>query len=174
MTAKILAAVASFEDADDLLLELGKITAKIAEEEAIMNRAQQEAREWFKKMTEEMLNRKEDIEKILAEFCLRNKNEFEKSRTKELVHGTLGFRTNPPKVAMLNRKYNINTVVELLKKLKLSRFIRVKEDIDKESIISEYLAKEINDVKLASVGLKIDQAETFICEPKYETIDQAA
>lgn len=170
MKGRILATVTSFDDADKILMELGSIQAKIAEEEARLNRIEQEARQEFKQRTEAIYARKEELERILEEFCVRNKYEFEKIRTRELVHGIIGFRTNPPKVALLNRKYNVNTVIELLKKLKMSRFIRVKEDIDKESIISEYLAKEIDDVKLASVGLKIDQAETFICEPKWEEL----
>lgn len=174
MTAKILATVASFEDADDLLLELGNITAKLAEEEADMNRIEQEARGRFKKRTENALLRKAQIEKIIEQFCIVNKHEFEKQRKKELTHGTIGFQTNPSKVVFLNRKYNENTVIDLLKKLRLGKFVRVKEQIDKESIIATYLGKEIDDPKLASVGLRIDQGETFICEPKWEEIEKVA
>jgi phage host-nuclease inhibitor protein Gam len=166
--------IGSFEEADNFLLELGELTADVAEEEAEMNRSMQEARDKFATRTETKLMRKAQIEKTLEHYCIRNKVEFEKTRKKELTHGTLGFQTNPPKVVMLNRKYNESTVIELLKKLRLGRFVRSKDTLDKELVITTYLGKEINDEKLAGAGLRIDQGETFICEPKWEEIQSAA
>jgi phage host-nuclease inhibitor protein Gam len=162
--------IQSFTDVDALLLELGQLTATIAEEEAEMNRKIQEARERYARQTEQALLRKSQLEKTIEQYCIANKDKFEKQRKLELTHGVIGFQTNPPKVVMLNRKYNENTVLELLKKLRLSRFIRIKEQIDKEALIATYLGKEIDDAKLASVGLRIEQTETFICEPKWEEI----
>jgi phage host-nuclease inhibitor protein Gam len=166
--------LASFEQADDLLLELGQITANVAKEEASMNTQIQKARDLYAQRTEDALSRKAQIEKTLEHFCICNKQEFEKIRKRELNHGVVGFQTNPPKVALLNRKYNEGTVIELLKKLRLIRFVRSKEAIDKEAIIAAYLGKEIDDAKIASVGLRIDQAETFICEPKWEELSNVA
>ncbi|MBP8975083.1 MAG: host-nuclease inhibitor Gam family protein [Bacteroidetes bacterium] len=170
MKPKIEVAIKSFDEIDGYLAELGAIEASLQHEEAKLNEQEQKARQEFKERTENLVSRKNDILVTLETFCIGNKNEFEKTRVLEFVHGNIGFRTTPPKVTMLNRKYNINTVLELLKKIKLTKYIRTKEELDKEAVLADYAAKEINDPKLASVGLKIDQSEVFICEPKWESI----
>jgi len=169
MKPKIEVSIKSIEEVDKYLAELGAIEASLKHEEAILNEEEQKARQEFKKRTENLVSRKNDILVTLETFCIANKNEFEKTRLLEFVHGVVGFRTTPPKVTMLNRKYNINTVLELLKKFKLTKYIRTKEELDKESVLADYAAKEISDPKLASVGLKIDQSEIFVCEPKWES-----
>ncbi|MCC7158850.1 MAG: hypothetical protein IT281_04870, partial [Ignavibacteria bacterium] len=44
------------------------------------------------------------------------------------------------------------------------------EEIDKEALLSDYSSKDITDEKLASVGLKIDQGETFFVKPNWEAL----
>ncbi|HOV99264.1 MAG TPA: host-nuclease inhibitor Gam family protein [Bacteroidota bacterium] len=168
MKPQITIKINDLNEVDKYLAELGAIEASLQHEEAILNEQEQKARQEFKERTENLFSRKADILTTLERFCIANKNEFEKTRLLEFVHGIIGFRTTPPKVTMLNRKYNINTVLELLKKFKLTKYIRTKEELDKESVLADYAAKEISDPKLASVGLKIDQSEIFVCEPKWE------
>lgn len=56
-----------------------------------------------------------------------------KTKTVNLPSGTLSWRKSPPSVRLSKKE----KVIELLKKKGLSRFIRTKEEISKELILSE-------------------------------------
>lgn len=164
--------ITTFDDADNVLAELGALQAYVAGQEAELNQKEQQLREHYQRATAEARQKIEELTACLERWCIQNKHEFERTRMRDLVHGVIGFRTNPPKVSLLNRKYTMNTVLELLKKLRMTKYIRVKEELDKETILSDYLAQDITDTKLASVGLKVDQTEQFVCEPKWEQLQQ--
>lgn len=167
-------AITSFDQLDQKILELASCEGVIKEEEARMNQQMQELRDRFETKTAEARAKKEYLEKQITSFCLLNKSDFEKSRSKELVHGIVGFRFNPPKVVLLNRKYNINTAVELLKRLFKDLYIRKKEEINKEAILADYADKKLTDESLAGAGLKVDQAEEFFYDIKWDSLDRAA
>ena len=77
----------------------------------------------------------------------------------------------PGKVALLNRKYNWDTVIELLKRAKFgTRYLRQVFEVDKEKILADVAAKEITDSKLAAVGVKIQSADEFVYDIKWDTI----
>lgn len=161
----------NFDQADQALFELAQQEAFIRAQEARMNEEQQRIREEYEHVTAEARQKKLALEKDLELFCIENKTEFEKQRTRELTHGIIGFRTTPPRVSLLNRKYNWGTVIELLKRIAFGkRYIRVIEEIDKEKILADVAAQEIDDKKLAAVGLKVDQTEKFIYDIKWDTI----
>ncbi|MCL5266691.1 MAG: host-nuclease inhibitor Gam family protein [Bacteroidetes bacterium] len=162
--------VFNYDDLDSQLLELGRHKVFIAKAEADMNKLIQSIRADFNDKTADACSQSELIEKEIEQYCLVHKPDFDKVRTRSFVHGEVGFRTNPPKVSQLNRKYNINTTLELIKRIFKGRYVRQKEEIDKELVLADYTAKELTDENLASIGLKIDQAETFFIEPNWETI----
>ena len=161
----------SFDDVDDALLELGKEKVFVQNKEAEMNGRIQTVREAFDLETADSIRKITGLEVDIETFCIANKFEFERVRSKELTHGIVSFRTTPPKVAMLNRKYNVNTVLELLKKIHLTMFIRTKDELDKDAVLAASAAKEISDEKLAAVGLKIDQSEQFSVEIKWDSLN---
>lgn len=173
-TTPIDPAVSSFEQLDQKLLELASCESVIKEEEAKMNQQMQELRDRFETKTAEARAKKEYLEKQISTFCVQQKHEFEKTRSKDLVHGTVGFRYNPPKVVLLNRKYNINTAIELLKRLFADLYVRRKEEINKEAILADYAGKKVNDEQLAGAGLKVDQGEEFFYDIKWDSLDAAA
>lgn len=166
--------ITSFEQADAKLLEVASFEAIIKQEEARMNKRMQEIRDQYETNTADARAKKSALEKEIELFCISNKQEFTKQRSKELTHGTLGFRYNPPKVSLLNRKYNWGTVIELLKRLFDDAYVRTKEEPNKDAILADYAAKTLTDEKLASVGIKIDQEEEFYCDIKWEQIDKEA
>ena len=73
-----------------------------------------------------------------------------------------GFRTGNPTLKLLNRKWKWNDVVASLKSSGRFDFVRTKEEPDKDAL------KKLPDDELASIGLRIDQEETFFIEPKRE------
>lgn len=171
MRKKLQSSLASFEEVDKSLLSLANIMSSVQAEEAKMNDEIQSVRDRYDKQTKRLRDQQAGLTTDIENYCIAHKDEFERTRSKDLTHGVVAFRTNPPKVAFLNRKYNLNTVIELLRKLGLAkRYLRVKEDLDKEAILADSAAKEITDTKLAACGLKIDQSESFSIEIKWDTI----
>ncbi len=165
----------SFAEVDHALLLVGRSKALIQHHESVMNDEIQKVRDRFQEETAtaqaEIVRLSDEIER----FCTLNKNEFELKRSREMVHGTVGFRTTPPSVRQLNRKYNWATVLELLKKFTWSRrqFVRTTEEVDKEAILAAYSSEEVTDERLASVGLKIDKTEEFTLEVKWDAIGES-
>lgn len=162
----------SFEGVDAALLELGKQAAFLQKEEAKLNEKIQMTRQLSDDATAEARQRKLALEADIELFCNEHKDEFDKPRTRDLVHGSVGFRSTPPKVALLNRKYNWETVLESLRRVKFgARYVRQVFEVDKERILADVAAKEITDTKLAAVGVKIQQTDEFIYDIKWDTLD---
>jgi len=170
MAKRKVTTLRSFDDVDQALLELGQHETMLQHEEAVMNDGIQRLRDAYDKATAETRERALSLQENVEAFCIEHKDEFERSRSKDLVHGTVSFRTTPPKVMLLNRKYNWKTVLELLKKLRLARFVRTQEEVDKEGLLAASAAREITDEKLAAAGLKIDQAEQFNIDIKWDSL----
>lgn len=171
MARKKITTLKSFDSVDAALLKLGQRKAFIQQAEGKMNEEIQTIRDRFEKETNQAQQEVLALEEDLEVFCIQNKEEFETRRTKEMVHGRVGFRTAPPSVRLLNRKYNWETVLELLKKVRFGRlFLRTVEQVDKEKILAAHAAKEVDDQKLAAVGIKIDQPEDFVYEIKWDEI----
>lgn len=161
---------ATFSDVGYALGVIAKNTATIKKKEAAMNEKIAQLQQKFSEEVNSMIEENGKLTGEIQAFCMANKQDFEKERTMKLATGELGYRNNPPKVMQLNRKYSINTTIELVKKIFKGEYLRVKEEIDKESILADYSSKELNDTKLASVGLKIDQGETFFIKPNWEAL----
>lgn len=163
----------SFDDVDAALLDLGKHTAVLQREEAKLNEEIQKLRDVSEKRTTESRQRSLTLSTDIELFCNEHKDEFDKPRTRELTHGIVGFKMTPGKVALLNRKYNWKTVLELLNRVKWgSRYIRKTEEVAKEIILADIAEKSVTDSKLAAVGVKIAQDDEFICDIKWDSIQQ--
>lgn len=69
-------------------------------------------------------------------WCESNRDELTKSgktKTANLITGEVSWRMRPPSVSIRG----VETVLENLKSLKLDRFIRTKEEINKDAILAE-------------------------------------
>lgn len=163
--------IVSYEEADKKLLELAQHESFIAKKEAEMNGKINTVKEKFDSETADARAQKQLIETELQAFCSVNKTDFLKQRAKKLLHGIIGFRTNPPKVIQLNKKFTVKTSLELLQKIFEDKYVRSKVEINKDSILTDYSAGSLSDDKLAGVGLRIDQDETFFCEVDWQSID---
>lgn len=78
-----------------------------------------------------------------------------KRKTVEVPTGTFGWRITPPKVNLRG----VKSILETLHSLELTRFIRAKEEVDKEAMLKE--PKVAKGVK----GVSITQHEEFIAKP---------
>jgi phage host-nuclease inhibitor protein Gam len=91
---------------------------------------------------------------------------FGKLKSAASALAIFGFRTGNPTLKLLNRKWKWNDVVAALKSTGRYEFVRTKEEPDKDGL------KKLPESDLASVGLRIDQEETFYIEPKREDPDR--
>lgn len=90
-------------------------------------------------------------------FAQARRDELTKGgrKTVNLPTGALIWRMTPPSVSIRN----IKEVLARLKKLKLQRFIRPKEEIDKEAMLRERKVAE------SVSGVSISQHEEFVVKP---------
>lgn len=114
---------------------------------------------------------KEEIELGMEDFCVANRADFGKTKSKELPNGVVSFRNSTPKVEKA-KGLTWEKVLEVLKGSKLKkRFVRTKTEINKEQILAEYSACEDDKSKkklaeeLNTVFLHVTQDETFGYEP---------
>ena len=124
---------------------------------------------------------KDDIERIegeiselvvLAEkYAVVHRNELfpGEAKTGSSASANFGFRLGNPTLKALNRKWSPEETMKELRRLGMSDFIRVKEELDKNG-----LKARLNDEQLASVGLRVCQSESFFVEPLAETADTVA
>lgn len=164
--------IKNYAELDQALLEAGKLQVMLTKKEAELNSKLQALRDKYEQETAEDRKTFEAIESAIMAYCNTIKHEFNNQRRKELTHGYVGFRTNPPKVLQLNKKFTLKTSLELIKKLFAGKYIRLKEEINKDEILADYSNKELTDDKLAAIGLRIDQDETFYYEINWELINK--
>ena len=116
---------------------------------------------------------KSDALRVWAET---NPELFTKRKSLDLMSGVLGFRTGTPKLALLNRSWTWDKVLEAI----LARgfaFVRTKEEIDKEAILAFHAADankpEVESKVLRPIGVTIKQDEGFFIEPKLTDTESA-
>jgi phage host-nuclease inhibitor protein Gam len=87
----------------------------------------------------------------------------------ETTLANYGFRLGNPTLCLLNRKWNWEGVLNAVKAAFPKRFVRTKEDVDKDG-----LKQHLDAAQLATVGCRIDQAEAFYVEAKEQPNEQKA
>jgi phage host-nuclease inhibitor protein Gam len=92
-------------------------------------------------------------------YCEANRDELTlngKTKTGTFVTGTVQWRAKPPSVAVRG----VESVIEALKQFGLTRFIRVKEELNKDAILNEPT------VVAGVAGLSIKSGiEDFVIQP---------
>jgi len=78
-----------------------------------------------------------------------------KRKTVEVPTGWFGWRMTPPAVSLRD----VKSILESLKSLKLKRFIRTKEEIDKDAMLKE------PNLAITVKGVSISQHEEFVAKP---------
>ncbi len=92
---------------------------------------------------------------------LTNQN---KTKTAKLASGEVKWRTRPGKVSLKK----IAEVIETLKTLKLKRFIRIEDSINKEAILAE--PEVVENIK----GITITKGEDFVIVPFETELEEVA
>ena len=104
--------------------------------------------------------------KLAQDWCDTHPDSFPKGRRSlEPVHAVVGYRLGTPKVRLL-RGWKLAAVVAAVKR-RLPEYLRVKEELDKERILSEHKPGE----RIESIGVEVMQEESFFVEPKLEELE---
>ena len=85
-----------------------------------------------------------------------------KTKTVKLAAGEISWRVRPPKVRITGE----GIVAEALKRLGLERFLRTKQEVDKEALLREPEAAK------AIPGVTISQREDFVVVPHESQIEE--
>jgi phage host-nuclease inhibitor protein Gam len=147
------------DECAELINQIGRIKRQIDGIKASMN-------DEIAKITDHYTGHATTREMILKQlqegvqaFCEANRIELTqngKSKSAEFVTGTVQWRQRPPSVVIRGS----DAVLETLARLKLSRFIRTKEEINKEAILNEPAAVQ----GVAGITIKTG-VEDFVITP---------
>ncbi|MDJ5401964.1 host-nuclease inhibitor Gam family protein [Salmonella enterica] len=105
------------------------------------------------------------LQKGVQTWCEANRSSITKgdSKTANLITGEVAWRKNPDSVNLKG----VSIVIETLKKLKLDRFIRRKEEVNKDAILADREAvKGITGISISS------GKETFSITPFEQEIEK--
>jgi phage host-nuclease inhibitor protein Gam len=101
----------------------------------------------------------------VRDWALANPEEFGKKKSLEFSQGIIGFRTGMPKLKTLSG-FTFARVLHMLSSVKWgAAFTRIKEEVDKEGLISAFTSKNISSAELREIGVRVDQEETFFVDP---------
>lgn len=100
----------------------------------------------------------ESLQMSVQIWCEANREKILKKglKTANLITGEVSWRLNPPSV----RLYKSDVVLEKLKELGLTQFIRSKDEINKDAILAD--PKSVADVKGITI---LSGVEEFIIKP---------
>lgn len=160
---------ASREEAEQALSVVARCTSELKKLEAQMElekqRVEEKYRDRVQALSEEMAQPKEVIEVWAKKDC----SNWE-GKSFDLAHGTVGFRTNPPKLEK-KKGFTWEAITGLLKK-HFPHLVRSKEEPMKETIIAMRDDKEFEKVA-EKCYLTVVQDETFFIKTKEEELATA-
>lgn len=99
-------------------------------------------------------------------WCEANRDKLTNSgkvKTANLVTGNVLWRQRPPSISIRGAE----SVIETLKKLKLSRFIRTKEEVNKEAMLNE--PAEVRGIAGITI---VTGVEDFVIEPFEQQVQE--
>lgn len=146
------------EGVADYIREIGERQRKLTRLEADMNDEIARVKERFEAQAEPHRQRIAALQAGAQIWCEANRDQLTqggKVKTAAFTTGEIQWRTRPPSVRITGAE----SVLDLLRRLGLTRFIRMKEEVNKEAILNEPAA-------VAHVaGISISQGEDFVVVP---------
>lgn len=108
------------------------------------------------------------VESVRA-WAEANPEAFGKLKSLDLLHGVIGWRVGQPTLKTLSG-WTWDRVLEKLKSAATyAGFVRVKEEVDKASILAQ--RENLLPEDLRRMGVRISQEEAFFIEPKLTAVE---
>jgi phage host-nuclease inhibitor protein Gam len=151
----------SWEEVDSTLKAIAVIKAKVMKEESDWNDERLKLQNKYQPLLDKFNAEVIGLERDVQLFCEDNKTMFDVTRSRALNYGTVGFRLGTGALKTL-KGFTWEAVKQVVKKSKkyAADFIRIKEDLDKQAILSSGVKKE----ELAKLGVYIHQEDSFYYE----------
>lgn len=155
------------DQAVEAIAAIGRHQRERARIEASMNDDLAKAREAWEKQAAPHLDAIRELQQGVQLWCETNRDQLTqggKVKYAHLASGEVKWRMTPPKVLIRAAE----TVIEYLKAAGLHRFVRVKEEPNKEAILAE------PDAVAHIKGIAISQREEFVIVPFETSLEEVA
>ncbi len=126
----------SKDEAATYIRNIGDTQRKLLREQAEMNDAIANVTARYQPRLEELGEEIKTLQEGVQGYCEAHRHELTnegKVKTANLVTGEVQWRQRPPSVSVRGAE----SVIEALKRLGLGKFVRTKEEINKEAILNE-------------------------------------
>ena len=151
----------SWSEVEYALAEIKDINSAITVAEADHTTMISKLKEALAHATDAKLKRKARLEKDIQEYTEAHKDEVQSDnmlKTKVFVNGMVGMRWKPWSIQLVKKK---DEVIAQIEKKKLTKWLRIKKEVDKEAVMKDFEDGKADNKKLASVSLKRDRKEEF-------------
>lgn len=157
----------SREEVDAFILQIGEAQRRRDELQTAMNDELSEIKARYEELAAPHAAVIQEFGGAVHIWCEAHRSDLTKegrTKTAKLGNGEVSWRMRPPKVAVRNE----SIVLAALRGLGLDRFIRRKEEIDRNAILGEPSA--VSDVR----GIQITQGEDFVIKPFSTELEEVA
>jgi phage host-nuclease inhibitor protein Gam len=167
--SKKVISTATKEEAEAAMATVAKVNSQLKKIESNVELEKQRIDEKYRNQVEILTKEKAEPLEVLEVYAKKTCSEWD-GKSFDLVHGTIGFRTNPPKLEK-KKGFTWDAVTDLLKKY-FPDLVRTKEEPNKESIIAMRDEKEFEKVS-EKCFISVVQDETFFVKTKEEELATA-
>lgn len=151
----------SRDETVECIAAIGRLQRERSRIEAAMNDELAAIRQQFEERAKPLADDIRALSEGVHTWCEANRADLTgggKVKFARLASGEVKWRMRPPKVSLRG----IDNIIEACKRLGLSRFVRVKEEINKDAMLAE------PEVAQSLTGVSISQGEDFVVIP-FET-----
>ena len=164
----------TWDDVNEALRKVYEMQSAIDAQTGAYNEEEAKRRKQLDEFCNPLRDRIEQIELGLADFCEEHRVDFGEKKSRELPNGRVDFRMTTPKCTTF-KGWTWKAVLDVVKNSKFAkRYLKLKEDINKEQILADYAAQEISSEDLETIYIKVEQKETFGYETYGATKKEAA
>jgi phage host-nuclease inhibitor protein Gam len=151
----------------DYIASIGLAQRERARIEQDMNDEFARIKQHYEELAQPFKTEIEERSKGVQAWCETNRNALTqdgRTKTAVLSSGEVQWRMRPPKVSIKG----LESVLDKLRRMGLDRFIRTKDEVNKEAILAEQEA-----VKRVA-GIAIEQGEDFVIKPFETQLEEVA
>lgn len=157
----------SREEVNQVLHQMAKLLAGLKAAEVKYNKGLQELKKTYEADIAVDTEAYKILEKEVRGYCNYYKKDITTQAIEKVTFGKFGFRKNPAKVLLLNKKDTWEKVKDRAKDLFKKKFVHTEETFNKELALRLFSKKQLKEEDLTSMGVKISQGKTFVCEPDW-------
>lgn len=157
----------SQDEAEEYIAEIGRLQRQRQRLQADMNDQIAEIKQQFEEEGQPLGKDISQLSQGLQVWADANRQRLTNSgkvKFANLASGKINWRMRPPKVSLRGK----DAIIEACKKLKLTGFLRVAEDINKEAMLAD------PDVAATIQGVTITQGEDFVVTPFETELEEVA